>query len=115
MFILFLLFWIILNGRVTAEILLIGALITLFVSFFFYRLLGWRLQYDKILLRNQFPMVVVISFKRKILKIFHSFASLSSPRTIPGANVLSNAPLSESPIKLFTPIDTFFTVLPGCV
>lgn len=81
MFILFLLFWIILNGRVTAEILLIGALLTLFVSFFFYRLLGWRLQYDKILVRN-LPLLLLYAGNliwEILLSTFHVMKLIWNP------------------------------------
>ncbi len=52
MFILFLFFWIILNGHLTAEILIIGALLSCAVSLFFYRFLGWSPAKDARFLRN---------------------------------------------------------------
>ena len=52
MFILFFALWLIFNGRITAEILVLGLLIVALVCFIFYRLLGYRLSYDLIILRN---------------------------------------------------------------
>ena len=52
MFILFFALWLIFNGRVTLEILVLGLLITLLVSFIFYKLLGYSFAYDKIIFRN---------------------------------------------------------------
>lgn len=61
MFILFLVLWLIFNGRVTVEILLIGLLIALLVSFLFYKLLGYSFRYDLILLRN-LPLLILYFF-----------------------------------------------------
>ena len=58
MFILFLLLWIILNGKVNAEILILGILITALVSFIFYKLIGYSLSSDKKILRN-LPLLLV--------------------------------------------------------
>ena len=68
MFILFLLFWIILNGRLTAEILIIGILLSLAVFFFFCRFLGWSLKKDFRLLRNiPFLIPYVLNLVREVL------------------------------------------------
>ena len=68
MFILFLLFWIILNGRFTAEVLIIGLLLSFGVSFFFYHFLGWSLARDLRLLRN-LPLFVlyILNLIREVL------------------------------------------------
>ena len=58
MFILFYGLWLIFNGRITVEILLLGLLIVALVSFFFYRLLGYRLAYDLFILRN-LPLLIL--------------------------------------------------------
>ena len=58
MFILFYGLWLIFNGRITVEILLLGLLIVALVSFFFYRLLGYRLDYDLFILRN-LPLLIL--------------------------------------------------------
>ncbi len=52
MFILFFALWLIFNGRITVEIVILGLLITALVSFVFYRLLGYKLAYDRIIIRN---------------------------------------------------------------
>ena len=68
MFILFLLFWIILNGRFTAEILLIGLLLGFAVFFFFCRFLGWSIQKDLRLLRNiPFLILYILNLVREVL------------------------------------------------
>ena len=58
MFILFLFLWIILNGRFTIEILLVGILVSILISVFFYRILGWSPRKDARLLRN-LPLLVL--------------------------------------------------------
>lgn len=58
MFILFLFLWIIFNGRFTIEILLTGALVSVLVSFLLYRLLGWSLARDRLLLYN-LPLLIL--------------------------------------------------------
>lgn len=68
MFILFLLFWIILNGRFTAEILIIGILLSFGVSFFFYRFLGWSTAKDLRLLRNlPLFLLYILNLIREVL------------------------------------------------
>ena len=68
MFMLFLLFWIILNGRLTAEILIIGILLSLAVFFFFCRFLGWSLKKDLRLLRNSpFLILYILNLVREVL------------------------------------------------
>ena len=52
MFILFLVFWMIFNGRVTAEILIMGLLISALISLAFYRLSGYSLSLEIKILRN---------------------------------------------------------------
>ena len=58
MFILFLVLWLIFNGRVTVEILILGVLITALVSFVFYRLIGYSFASDRKLFRN-LPLLVL--------------------------------------------------------
>ena len=68
MFILFLLLWFILNGRFTIEILIIGSLVAAFVSFFFYRILGWSPAKDARFLRN-LPLLLlyVLNLLREVV------------------------------------------------
>lgn len=69
MFILFFALWLIFNGRITAEILILGLLIVALVCFIFYRLLGYRLSYDLIILRN-LPLFIwyFLNLIREIVK-----------------------------------------------
>ena len=52
MFILFFVLWLILNGKINAEILLFGVLITALVSFIFYKLIGYSFSSDRKVFRN---------------------------------------------------------------
>ena len=54
---LFFLFWIILNGRVTTEILCFGIAISLSLYLFSWKYLGYSLRHEKILFRN-LPFIV---------------------------------------------------------
>ena len=68
MFILFLLFWLILNGRFTAEILIIGILISFAVYFLFCRFLGWSFGKDLRLLRNlPLFLIYILNLIREVL------------------------------------------------
>ena len=85
MFILLFLLWLILNGRVTGEILLIGVLVTGFVSFFLYRLLGYPPAFDRRLLRN-LPLLLlyVLNLIREIfLASFQVLTVIWSPSKRP--------------------------------
>ena len=77
MFMLFLLFWIILNGRLTAEILIIGILLSLAVFFFFCRFLGWSLKKDLRLLRSiPFLILYILNLVREVLIVAFQVARL---------------------------------------
>ena len=56
MFILFLLLWLIFNGRLTAEVFLLGLVFAAALSALFYKVLGYSPASDKKLLRN-LPLV----------------------------------------------------------
>ena len=58
MCIVFLLIWLIFNGRVTPEILIIGCVLSLGVSFLFYKALGYPTSTDKKILKN-FPLLML--------------------------------------------------------
>ncbi|MCF0144957.1 MAG: Na+/H+ antiporter subunit E [Eubacterium sp.] len=58
MFILFLGLWLILNGRVTVEILIFGILIDVAVCVLFYKFLGYRFDRDKMFFRN-LPLMIL--------------------------------------------------------
>lgn len=51
MLILFFILWIILNGRINAEILLFGAGVSALIGFFMHKLTGWDLAAEKKILR----------------------------------------------------------------
>ena len=77
MFILFFALWLIFNGRITVEILILGLLIVALVCFIFYRLLGYRLSYDLIILRN-LPLFIwyALNLIREIAKAALSVAAV---------------------------------------
>ncbi len=52
MFILYYLLWIILNGRITAEILLFGIPVSGLISFVTYRVVGYSTENDRKIVRN---------------------------------------------------------------
>ncbi len=56
--VLFFLFWIMLNGRVTAEIAVFGVVISLFLYVFAWKNLGYSPRHELILLRN-LPLVLL--------------------------------------------------------
>ncbi len=57
MIIIFFLLWIILNGRITPEILLLGIPVTALITTFLYKVMGWPLSRERALLRN-LPLVL---------------------------------------------------------
>lgn len=65
----FYMLWIILNGRITAEILLIGLIVTAAVSAVFYRISGYTFAMDRKLFRN-LPLLLryVLTLFIEILK-----------------------------------------------
>ena len=68
MFILFLVLWLIFNGRLTVEIFLLGLLFAALLSLFFYKILGYSPASDRKLLRN-LPLVLlyVLNLIREIV------------------------------------------------
>ena len=52
MYLLFLLFWIVLNGRITAEILIFGVVISAAVFWFICRFMGYSLKKELLLVRS---------------------------------------------------------------
>ncbi|MBQ4362032.1 MAG: Na+/H+ antiporter subunit E [Lachnospiraceae bacterium] len=61
MFVLFYILWLIFNGRITVEILIMGLLVTALVSFIFYRLIGYSFSSDIIIFRN-LPLLILYLF-----------------------------------------------------
>jgi multicomponent Na+:H+ antiporter subunit E len=69
MFVLFFILWVILNGRITAEIVLFGLAISVGIGFFAYRLAGYNLEMEKKILKNVPPMrLYVLVLVREIIK-----------------------------------------------
>lgn len=52
MYFFFLLVWIIFNGRITPEIFIFGAVLSVFINLFFRRLMGYKAKTDLLILRN---------------------------------------------------------------
>ena len=71
----FFLLWMILNGRITWETVLIGLAVTAGVSAVFYRVSGYTFEKDKKLFRNFLLLVeYVLVLVAEILKSSFSFA-----------------------------------------
>lgn len=68
MFIFFLLIWVIFNGRITPEILVIGCFISVGISMLIYKALGYPATTDKKIIRN-FPLLLMYA-GNLILEIF---------------------------------------------
>ena len=94
MYLLFVLFWIILNGKITLEIVILGLLFALVIYGFAYKFLGltwkkekkiwkctiWGIQYALILLKeiviaNLTVLQIVLSKKKKIHPVLVKFPS----------------------------------------
>ena len=58
MFIFFLLIWVIFNGRITPEILIIGSAVSLGVSMILYKALGYPVSTDKKIFKN-LPLLLI--------------------------------------------------------
>ena len=69
MFILYYLLWIILNGRITAEILLFGIPVSGLISFVTYRVVGYSTENDRKIVRN-LPLLLryIITLIKEIAK-----------------------------------------------
>ena len=76
MFIVFLLLWIIFNGRITLEILALGIVISVAVSLLFYKALGYPVSSDKKLLKN-LPLVFAY-IGNLIVEIFKAAAQVGA-------------------------------------
>ncbi len=76
MFIIFLLLWIIFNGRITLEILALGVVISLALSLFFYKALKYPLSSDKKFLKN-LPLVLAYVFSL-IIEIFKAAGQVAA-------------------------------------
>ncbi len=74
MLVLFFVLWIILNGRVTPEILIIGAVLAFAVSVLGYRLFGIRPEDDLRILRN--VPVIILYILNLIVEIVKAAASV---------------------------------------
>ena len=75
MFGIFLLLWIIFNGRITIEVLAIGCVISLGVSFLFYKAMGYPLSSDSKFIRN-LPLIIVYVLNL-IVEIFKAAAQVA--------------------------------------
>ena len=77
MFILFFALWLIFNGRITVEILVLCLLVVALVCFIFYRLLGYSPAYDLVILRN-LPLFIwyALNLIRQIAKAALSVAAV---------------------------------------
>ena len=76
MCIIFLLIWLIFNGRVTPEILIIGCALSLGVSFLFYKALGYPISTDKKIFKN-FPLLLLYA-GNLIVEIFKAAIQVAS-------------------------------------
>lgn len=82
--ILFLLFWIILNGRVTAEVLIIGVFVSFLISMFAYRLPGISFAKEKQLWKTygkHFFSYFVLLLKNVIISNFQMIKLILFPKT----------------------------------
>lgn len=66
--------WIILNGRITLEIILFGIAVSALVSFFSMRVLGWRPSTDAAIITN--AAVLALYFLNLIWEIIKASASV---------------------------------------
>ena len=69
MFLLFLVLWLILNGKVTAEILILGLLVSLCISLLFYKMIGHSVSTDLFIIRN-LPLLILyfLNLIKEIIK-----------------------------------------------
>ncbi|MGX8704305.1 MAG: Na+/H+ antiporter subunit E [bacterium] len=85
MLLLFFILWIILNGRVTAEILIFGCLISALLFLFLWKMFGWNFRRERTFLGN-FPVFLAYVFCLiwEIVKAALAVAGLAlSPRRRP--------------------------------
>ena len=85
MLILFFILWIILNGRINAEILIFGAGVSALIGFFMHKLTGWDLAAEKKILRSA-PLIAlyIAVLIREIIKAALAVMKLAlNPRKKP--------------------------------
>lgn len=85
MFLVFFILWIVLNGRVTAEILAVGAVLSALISFFTIRVIGYSPRQDLNAIRNlplyaAYVVVLVVSI---VISSIRVMSIALSPRKHP--------------------------------
>ena len=116
MFLLFMLFWVILNGRVTVEILLFGLVISAAVFWFICRFMDYSIAKEKMLIKSSGLMTVyILVLIKEIYKANIGVVKLIlSPKFLPEpAMVYFNCPLKTGLGKAM--LANSITLTPGTI